>query len=143
MASDDDNDEDDVEDVSDDDDDDDNEDYNIDDDDCSDDDDDGDNDDNELNEGKGEVHHDGEGNQKTLWIIPCKFLFFSPRNTFFKGSNSFSYGCWGWGEASISELSMKIWYVKIDKTITGEILSKQLTLHSSLLSLEEWKRNED
>ena len=60
MASDDDDDEDDVEDVSDDD-----------------DDDDGDNDDNELNESKGEVRDDGEGNQKTLWIIPCKFLFFS------------------------------------------------------------------
>ncbi|KAM7447962.1 hypothetical protein ABFA07_004008 [Porites harrisoni] len=77
MASDDDDDEDDVEDVSDDDDDDDDddEDYNVDDDDYSDDDDDddddGDNDDNELNESKGEVRDDGEGNQKTLWIIPC------------------------------------------------------------------------
>lgn len=84
MASDDDDDEEDeVKDVSDDNDDDDDEDYNVDDDDYSGDDDDGDNDDNELNESKGEVRDDGEGNQKTLWIIPCKFLFFSSCNTFF------------------------------------------------------------
>ena len=80
MASDDDDDEDDVEDVSDDDDE--EEDCNVDDDDYSSDDDD-DNGDNELNESKGEVRDDVEGNQKTLWIIPCKFLFFSSCNTFF------------------------------------------------------------
>lgn len=76
MASDDDGDEDDVEGVNDDDDDDDDEAYNVDVGEDSDVDDDGENDDNELNESKDEVHNDGEGNQKTLWIIPCKFLFF-------------------------------------------------------------------